>query len=92
MAFLGFQDLARRWVYTPRGARKVIASRDFPAPAFTINAGRTKVWTMADVNGYETNHPELTSEEAKRRKRAGYAAALARGRKEGGSHGDRVSP
>ena len=46
--------------------------------AFTINAGHTKVWHMADINGYERSHPEVTSTEAKRRKVAGYAAALRR--------------
>ena len=81
MRFLGFHDLIRRWVYTPRGARKVVAGRDFPSAAFTINAGRTKVWYLPDIETYEQAHPELTSEEAKRRKRAGYAAAIARGRK-----------
>ena len=82
MRFVGFADLIRRWVYTPRGARKVVAGRDFPAPQFAINAGRTKVWYLPDIEGYERAHPELTSEEAKRRKRAGYAAALAKRRKE----------
>jgi len=83
MRYAGLTDLFRRWpVYTPRGIRKLIASRDFPAPVHTINAGRTKVWYLPDIERYERAHPELTSEQAKRRKVAGYAIALARKRRQ----------
>ena len=55
--------------------------RDFPEPQFTVNAGRTKVWYLPDIELYEKAHPELKSEDAKRRKVAGYAIALTRKRK-----------
>jgi hypothetical protein len=82
LVYVGFGDLAARWVYTLRGVRKLVMRQDFPVPAFTINGGRTKVWTMADIDVYERLHPEVTSPEAKRRKIAGYAIALAKKRKQ----------
>jgi hypothetical protein len=82
IVYLGFGDLVQRWVYTMRGVRKLALSADFPPPAFTINRGRTKVWSMAEINGYERRHPEVTSAEAKRRKIAGYAAAIAKKRRQ----------
>ena len=75
VAYVGVKDLIRRWVYTPRGARKVIANRDFPAPEFSINRGKTKVWFLPDVAAFESTHPELTSEAAKDSKVRGYAIA-----------------
>jgi predicted DNA-binding transcriptional regulator AlpA len=76
--YLGFRDLMQRWVYTRQGLYKMMQQTDFPAPVFTINAGHTKVWRLGDIAAYETQHPEVTSEDAKRRKVAGYARALAR--------------
>jgi hypothetical protein len=55
--------------------------RDFPAPAFSVNGGQTKVWHIADVKVFESTHPELTSEAAKRRKQRGYGLAALRARK-----------
>lgn len=75
MQFLGVDDLIRRWVYTPQGARKITRTRDFPPPQFSINRGKTKVWFLPDVTAYERSHPELTSEEAKHNKVRGYAIA-----------------
>ena len=72
---VGVKDLIRRWVYTPRGARKVIAHRDFPAPEFSVNEGKTPVWFLPDVIAYERTHPELTSEAAKYGKVRGFAIA-----------------
>ena len=43
MTYVGLQDIVKRWVYTPQGVRKVMRSRDFPAPSITINVGKTKV-------------------------------------------------
>jgi hypothetical protein len=72
----------KRWIYTPRGVRKLTQSANFPPPTFTINAGRTKVWHMADIRAFEARHPEVTSEDAKRRKVVGFALAVAKGNKE----------
>ena len=69
-------------MYTPRGVRKLALHKSFPVPAFTINAGKTKVWSVADIEVYERDHKEVTSQEAKRRKIAGYAIALAKKRKQ----------
>lgn len=81
--YLGFGDLAQRWrVYTVRGIRKLAGREGFPAPAFTINRGRTKVWSLADISKFEQDHQEVVSLEKKRRKIAGYAIALAKGRKQ----------
>ena len=82
MAYVGFKDLVKRWpVYTARGLRKFVEREDFPAPFATINCGKTNVWYLADIVKVEATHPELTSEVAKRRKVAGYAAALSKKRK-----------
>jgi len=81
--YIGLGDLAERWVYTIRGIRKLTLSKDFPPPAFAINRGRTKVWNAADIEGFELEHPEVIDAEAKRRKIAGYAAAVAKKRKAG---------
>jgi len=81
--YIGLGDLAERWVYTVRGIRKLTLSKDFPAPAFAINRGRTKVWNAADIDGFELRHPEVKNPEEKRRKVAGYAAAVAKKRTAG---------
>jgi hypothetical protein len=82
MEYVGLVDILRRWIYTRRGVEKMLRRNEFPAPAFAVNAGRTKIWRVADIAAFEITHPEVTSETAKRRKQAGYASALARGRKE----------
>jgi hypothetical protein len=79
--YVAFGDISARWVYTKRGARKVIEAPDFPAPQFAVNGGRTKIWWLPDIERYEHTHPELKSQEAKRRKVAGYAIAITRKRK-----------
>jgi predicted DNA-binding transcriptional regulator AlpA len=73
MSYLGFRDLLKRWVYTRQGVYKLMDNADFPEPQFTINGGHTKVWHSTDIKSYEDKHPELTSEEKKRRKVAAYA-------------------
>lgn len=73
MAYVGFSDILSRSVYTKRGLQKMIARGDFPPHAFTINHGHNKVWHLSDVVKFERTHPEFTSENAKRRKVAGYA-------------------
>ena len=73
MAYVGFRDLLKRWIYTRQGLYKVLAQADFPPPAFTINGAHTKVWHVSDIARFESTHPELTSENAKARKVAGYA-------------------
>ena len=73
--YVALQDLVARWVYTPRAARRLIARRDFPAPQFALNRGKTKVWFLPDVAAFESTHPELTSETAKHDKVRGYAIA-----------------
>ena len=79
--YVGLQDLVKRWIYTRQGVHKLTRARDFPAPAFSVNAGHTKVWHVADVQTFESAHPELTSEAAKRRKVRGYGIAAMRRRK-----------
>ncbi len=79
MAYLGTRDIVRRWVYTPQGARKVMRSRDFPAPCITVNAGHTRIWDAAEIERYEAAHPELKDDWLKVRKVNGYARAVHRG-------------
>ena len=60
--YLGTADLARRWSYTTRGVRNLILNElDFPAPAFSINAGRIRVWTLADI---EAGNPAIPRRKA----------------------------
>lgn len=66
--YLGPADLTARWVYTRQGIHKLTRTAGFPAPAFTINKGRTKVWLLADIEAYEKAHPELLSEDVKQQK------------------------
>jgi predicted DNA-binding transcriptional regulator AlpA len=81
MRYLGFRDLLQRWVYTRQGLYGLIARDDFPPPAFTINQGRTKVWELSAIEAYERQHPEVTSEAAKRYKTTGYFLTLLKGTK-----------
>lgn len=67
--YLGTADLAKRWAYTTRGVRNLILNEtDFPAPAFTVNGGRIRVWTLAAIAAWEARHPEVLSADAKRQK------------------------
>jgi hypothetical protein len=84
MAYLRIADLVRRWVYTRRGIEKLIGRGGFPAPAITDGAGRMKLWHPADIAVYEAAHPEVTSDEAKRRKVRGYAIANLKKAQRGG--------
>ena len=77
--YLGFADLVKRWVYTRQGVHRLLRSPDFPAPVFTINRGRTKVWRLADIEFYERKHPEVTDADLKRDKVLGYARAVMKG-------------
>ena len=77
--YLGFADLVQRWVYTRQGVHRLSRSSDFPAPTFTINQGRTKVWRRGDIEAYERKHPELTDADIKRDKVLGYARAVMKG-------------
>ena len=77
--YLGFRDLLARWVYTRVGLYDVLRWPDFPAPAFAINAGRTKVWRTSDIAAFEKGHPELLSTWARDRKVKGYLRAFMRG-------------
>ena len=79
MEYLGTRDIVRRWVYTPQGARKVMRSRDFPAPCITVNAGHTRIWDAVEIERYEAAHPELKDDWLKVRKVNGYARAVHRG-------------
>lgn len=73
--YVGVDDLIRRWVYTPQGARKIIRTRGFPEPEIVANRGKTKLWFLPDIVVYERAHPELTSNTAKLDKIYGYAIA-----------------
>ena len=81
MRYLGFRDLLQRWVYTRQGLYLLISREGFPPPAFTINQGRTKVWELSAIEAYEREHPEVTSEAAKRYKVRGYFLTLTKGNK-----------
>ena len=77
--YVGIDDLIHRWKqqadWTPQGARKVMHARDFPAPQFAVNRGKTPVWFLPDVAAFEQTHPELKSAAAKHDKVRGYAIA-----------------
>ena len=79
--FCGIADIVSRWIYTRQGVRRLTQSKNFPAPAFTINKGRTKVWKLSDIEAFEKEHPELLDEGAKERKQKGYARAILKGAK-----------
>lgn len=67
--YLGTADLAKRWGYTTRGVRNLILNEtDFPAPVFTVNAGRIRVWTLTAIAAWEARHPEVLDADAKRQK------------------------
>lgn len=80
-AWLAQADLVARWCYTRGGVWKLTRSKDFPAPAFTVNLGRVKVWALAEIEEYEKTHPEATDDLAKQRKIIGYAKAINKGGK-----------
>ena len=80
-AYVGFRDLLKRWVYTRQGLYKLMRNSEFPAPAFTINQGRTKVWRIPEIEAYEITHPEMKNEESKEQKVKGYLRALRKGNK-----------
>jgi hypothetical protein len=79
MDYLGPGDLVKRWVYTRQGIHRLIKSTGFPTPAFHINAGRVPVWQACDIEAWEREHPEVTSETAKLQKQIGYFRAVSRG-------------
>lgn len=76
-------DLVKRWCYTRGGIWKLTKAKDFPAPAFTLNCGRVKVWRGSDIRVFEILHPEVWDEEAKHRKIVGYYNAVGRPYPEG---------
>ena len=80
--YCGIADIVDRWIYTRQGVRRFTQHPDFPSPAFSINRGRTKVWRLADIEAFEKAHPEVLNEDAKIRKRKGYAWAILKGRSE----------
>jgi hypothetical protein len=79
MRYVGLRDLLGRWVYTRQGLYKFMGRDDFPAPAFTVNQGRTKVWDLAVIEAYEQHYPELTDQAAKTSKSIGYFLAIQKG-------------
>ena len=81
MQYLGFRDLLARWVYTRQGLYKFMARDEFPAPAFLLNQGHTKVWELNVIEAYERQHPELTDEAAKRFKTKGYYLSIQKGKR-----------
>lgn len=78
-SFLGVADLAARWRYTRQGVHKLCAVPGFPAPAFTLNAGRVRAWHLPEIAAFEQSHPELTSATEKHRKVVGYFRAVTKG-------------
>ena len=79
MEYLGIGDLIERWIYTPRGTRKLAKSNGFPKPAFSVNAGRVPVWELPQIEVYEAQHLELFDHRRKLRKQRGYALAKRKG-------------
>lgn len=77
--FLGMADLVARWTYSRMGVHKVTHWPGFPEPAFTINQGRTKIWRLADIEAFEKQHHELTSEHAKAQKQWWYGQHMRSG-------------
>ena len=82
MDFLGPGDLLKRWSYTRGGIHKLSKSSDFPKPAMVINAGRTKVWALSDIEAYEKEHPEVLDEFGGVNKQRGYFLCLVRNKPE----------
>ena len=82
VVYCGIADIVERWIYTRQGVRRFTQHPAFPAPAFAINKGRTKVWRLADIEAFEKEHPEVLDEGAKERKQKGYARAILKGRSE----------
>jgi hypothetical protein len=76
--YLGLADLVARWVYTRQGVHRLVKSKGFPPPAFTINQGRNPAWALADIEAFEQAHPEVLDEEIKRRKVTGYFLTLSK--------------
>lgn len=77
--FVGTADLAARWAYTQQGVNKLARTKDFPQPAFTLNAGRIRAWSLPEIEAFEEHHPEVTSPAEKRRKVYGYYRATQKG-------------
>lgn len=76
LALLSVGDLEERWCYTRQGIHGLMKRPDFPAPAATVNRGRQKIWLAADIVSYETAHPEVLDESAKRFRQKGYFLTL----------------
>lgn len=57
--YLALNDLQARWIYTRQGVHKLVKSKDFPAPVFIVNCGKTRIWSRVDVEAFERVHPEL---------------------------------
>jgi hypothetical protein len=72
---LGATDIAARWGYTRQGVHKLAARPDFPAPVAAVNAGRMRIWALADIEAFERGKPELGDPSAKMRKAIGYHLA-----------------
>ena len=83
MDFLGPGDLLKRWSYTRGGIHKLSKNSDFPKPVMVINAGRTKVWALADIEAYEKDHPEVLETFGGFNKQRGYFLCLVRNKPEG---------
>jgi hypothetical protein len=79
MKYVGVGDLVARWVYSRQGVHKLSRSTSFPAPCFTVNRGRTRIWRLSEIEVFERQHPEVTSEAAKYRKTTGYYRAILKG-------------
>jgi len=80
--YIGMGDLVERWTYSRMGVHKATKWEGFPAPAFTINQGRVKVWRLAEIEAFEKLHPELTDEHAKSQKEWWFGNHMRTGRYE----------
>jgi hypothetical protein len=80
VAYLGLQDLEKRWTaYSRQGVHKLSRRNDFPPPCFALNNGKTKVWTLPDIEASERERPELRDNARKILKVKGFLRALHKG-------------
>ncbi len=79
MHVLSVPDLCDRWLYTRQGVRNLTKHKAFPRPLFIVSRGRVSVWSLAQVELWEKDHPEVYDEGAKVRKQKGYFRAKLKG-------------
>jgi hypothetical protein len=51
----------------------LVKNKNFPAPAFSVNNGKTNVWLSLDIEAYEAKNKSVVSEDAKHQKMLFFA-------------------